>query len=73
MSKATDLGIFTDSGYFIASMRGRPVAYLDMEFLHAGVPQMKLQAKWEPPQVSEPQLAEPSDYSVQLQAVAGQT
>ncbi len=67
--EATDLGIFTDSGYFHCLYEGETVAYLDMEFLHAGVPQMKLQAKWEPPQVSEPQLAEPSDYSVQLQAL----
>ena len=69
MSRATDLGIFTDSGYFHCLYEGETVAYLDMEFLHAGVPQMKLQAKWEPPQVSEPQLAEPGDYSVQLQAL----
>ncbi|VVB58729.1 Phosphoribosylformylglycinamidine synthase subunit PurL [Candidatus Anstonella stagnisolia] len=45
--EATDLGEFTDSGYFVAKYKGKPVTMLEMEFLHKGVPQMKLEAKWE--------------------------
>lgn len=45
--EATDLGEFTNSGYFIAKYGEKTVAMLQMEFLHKGVPQMKLEAKWE--------------------------
>jgi phosphoribosylformylglycinamidine synthase len=67
--EATDLGIFTDSGYFHCLYNGETACYLDMEFLHGGVPQMRIPAKWEPPATAEPQLAEPSDYSAQLAAL----
>jgi phosphoribosylformylglycinamidine synthase len=65
--EATDLGIFTDSGYFHCLYNGETACYLDMEFIHEGVPQMRIPAKWEPPVTAEPQLTEPSDYRVQLE------
>lgn len=43
------LGEFTDSGYFHATYGSKTVAYLHMEFLHHGVPQLKLNAQWEKP------------------------
>ncbi len=52
--ESTDLGEFTDSGYFHLKYQGRTVAYLSMEFLHDGVPQMVLDAKWVPPVLPEP-------------------
>ncbi len=54
--EATDLGPFTDSGYFHCLYQGETVAYLPMEFLHEGVPQMQIPARWVPPQTSEPEL-----------------
>ena len=45
--EATDLGEFTNSGYFVAKYKEKTIAMLQMEFLHKGVPQMELQAKWE--------------------------
>jgi len=46
---ATVLGEFTDSGFFEVHYNGKPVAYLDLEFLHKGVPRKRLQAEWRGP------------------------
>ena len=40
----TVLGHFTASGFFHAVHKECPVCYLDMEFLHNGLPQLKLEA-----------------------------
>lgn len=64
--ESTDLGRFTDSGYFHILYDGRTVGYLDMEFLHNGVPQMVLDALWEPPAVQEPAIDEPNDLGAVL-------
>lgn len=47
--EATVLGEFNQSGYFRVWYRDKPVAELDMNFLHHGLPQMSLQAVWEKP------------------------
>jgi phosphoribosylformylglycinamidine synthase subunit PurSL len=44
--EATDLGEFTDSGYLDVRHSGTVVAYLSMDFLHDGLPEMKLTAAW---------------------------
>jgi len=59
--EATILGTFTDSGKFHAYYGDDTVAYLDMEFLHDGLPRMQLNAKWIPPQHKEPDFPEPDD------------
>ena len=69
--EATDLGVFTDSGYFHCLYQGRTVCCLAMEFIHEGVPQMQLPAKWTPPTVSEPDIAAPTDYAVVLEQLLG--
>ncbi len=46
--EATVLGRFTDSGMFHVCYGEQTVAFLDMEFLHEGLPQMKLNARWTP-------------------------
>ena len=45
--EATRLGEFTESGQFQVVYAKRPVACLSMEFLHSGLPQMRLEAEWE--------------------------
>jgi phosphoribosylformylglycinamidine synthase len=60
---ATVLGTFTKSGIFHVRYGEKTVAYLDMKFLHDGVPQMKLAAKWKAPKNAEPAFAEPSNFS----------
>lgn len=54
--EATDLGQFTDSGYYHCLYKGETVCRLDMEFLHGGVPQMQIPARWEDKGHREPQL-----------------
>lgn len=62
--EATDLGEFTTSGYFHCLYEGRTVAHLDMNFLHKGVPQLVLPARWQTPEereLKEPDLPQPLD------------
>jgi len=69
--EVTELGSYTDSGYFHVTYRGQTVAYLDMDFLHDGVPQLKLEAEWKPPQYSEPDFPEPDDMNSTLKSMLG--
>ncbi len=68
---STVLGEFTDSGRFHVLYDGKTVGYLDMEFLHNGLPRMNLKAKWERRIVEEDPLPEPEDYAATLAAVLG--
>lgn len=47
--EATALGEYTDSGYFHTTYGDKTVTWLSMEFLHGGLPQMQLKARWTPP------------------------
>lgn len=69
--EAVDLGVFTDSGYFHCLYEGRTVAYLPMEFLHGGVPQMVISAKWTPPKTAEPVFPVPADLGAELGKLLG--
>jgi len=69
--ESTDLGCFTDSGYYHCLYNGKTVTWLPMAFLHDGGPQLKIPARWVPPVTSEPQLAAPADFSVALQELLG--
>ncbi len=59
---STVLGEFTDTGKFHIQYQGKTVAYLDMEFLHGGLPKMKLPATWERQIRDEAPIEEPKDY-----------
>jgi phosphoribosylformylglycinamidine synthase len=67
--EATVLGRFTDSGKFHVLYGERTVAYLDMDFLHNGLPPMQLTAKWMPPVYDEPHIPEPPDMRKALLAM----
>ena len=54
--EATVIGTFTDSGKFHVKYGDKNVAYLDMEFLHNGLPAMKLNARWIQRKFEEPVL-----------------
>ncbi|HNT57387.1 MAG TPA: phosphoribosylformylglycinamidine synthase subunit PurL [Syntrophales bacterium] len=60
--EATVLGRFTDTGKFHIRYGERTVACLDMGFLHDGVPQMRLEARWAAPRHEEPEIPPPEDY-----------
>jgi len=68
---STVLGTFNASGKFHVCFRGRTVAYLDMAFLHNGLPRMHLQAAWERRIFDEAPPGEPKDYMQALLAVLG--
>ena len=48
--EATVLGQFNSSGKFYSLYNNKPVTLMDMKFVHEGVPQMKIEAKWITPQ-----------------------
>ncbi len=52
------IGQFTDDGFFTATYHGETVAYINLNFLHYGLPQMKLKANWVKPVHQEPQLSD---------------
>jgi phosphoribosylformylglycinamidine synthase len=65
--EASILGSFTNTGLFHVKYKGKTVACLDMEFLHHGLPKMKLEARWKPIVHKEPQLPLPQDLGKVLQ------
>ena len=54
----TVVGKFTDSGKFHVLYGDKPVAHLDLDFLHNGLPQMKLAATWKKLVYPEPRIDE---------------
>jgi phosphoribosylformylglycinamidine synthase len=69
--EATVLGTFTDTGLFHVLYDGRTVALLDMDFLHHGLPEMRLAAHWQPPHHPEPTFPCPTDLSDSLLRMLG--
>jgi phosphoribosylformylglycinamidine synthase len=69
--EATVIGRFTDSGRCQVTLHGRSVLDLDLDFLHDGLPQLRLRSAWTPPAAVEPDLAERDDYSADLIAMVG--
>ncbi len=72
--EATVIGKFTGSGKFYSTYQDKPVAFLDMNFVHEGVPQMKLEAEWLSPEkrgLSEPELEEITDQASFLKEMLG--
>ncbi len=69
--EATDLGQFTASGYFHCLYNGETVAWLDMDFVHGGVPQMVIPARWEPPELNEPDFDRPGNLGAELKQLLG--
>ena len=46
--EASEIGIFTDSGFVDIRYEEKTVGLLELEFLHDGLPEMKLPAEWKP-------------------------
>jgi phosphoribosylformylglycinamidine synthase len=68
--EATALGEFTDSGSLHVLYGEATVALLDMAFLHDGLPEMVLPARWEPPVFDEP-AERPSNHGRTLLELVG--
>ncbi|MGQ9781372.1 MAG: AIR synthase-related protein [Nitrososphaeria archaeon] len=59
--EATVLGKFTDTGKFHIRYGEKTVGYLDLCFLHNGVPRMSLKATWKKHILDEPMFKEPEN------------
>lgn len=66
--EATVLGEFNDSGRLECFFEDRLIALLDMEFLHGGLPRMRLEARLEPvlPMPEAPLTTDGSDITAEL-------
>ncbi len=64
--ESTVLGTFTDTGKFHCLYNGKTVAYLDMDFVHEGVPRLELKAIWTEPAHKEPTIPCPKDLGKEL-------
>lgn len=69
--ESTVLGYFENSGYFHATYGDKIVAYLDMEFLHEGLPKMELKAVWKRPKFEDPDFEQPVDMNKTLEEMLG--
>ncbi len=67
----SDIGYFTADGYLDVRYGAEKVAYLDMEFLHNGVPRKYMEAVWKKPQLQEPQLPSKLDFTKTLHDLMG--
>ena len=56
--EVSDLGEFDASGFLRVLYGARVVAYISMQFLHKGVPQLQLDAELRTPKMSDPVLPE---------------
>jgi phosphoribosylformylglycinamidine synthase subunit PurSL len=59
--EATAIGVFHDQGYFEVTRAGKPVALLDLAFLHDGLPPLELEAEWRPSQITMTSGSVPAD------------
>jgi phosphoribosylformylglycinamidine synthase len=65
------IGEFTDSGYLDISYNDKRVAYLNMEFLHDGVPRKYMEAEYSAPELTEPILPVINDYNNIMKRMMG--
>jgi phosphoribosylformylglycinamidine synthase II len=62
----TDIGAFTDDGILEVRYGAETVAWLELDFLHEGVPRKRMEAEWAKPKLAEPALPEPEDHGAVL-------
>ncbi|MEM2963647.1 MAG: AIR synthase-related protein [Candidatus Anstonellales archaeon] len=64
--ESTVVGKFTNTGFFHVKYGSKTVGLLSMDFLHKGVPQMKLRAEWKKKESPHPTLPEPQNLLEEL-------
>lgn len=70
-TEATDLGEFTDDGFFTVLWEQNVALHLPLDFLHNGVPRMRLKAVWKQPVHPEPSIEPAQDLSETLKTLLG--
>ena len=69
--EATVIGEFNDSGRLETTYEGKTIGSLRMEFLHDGVPKMRIPAKLEPQELKPEIVIEDTDLTNDLKGVLG--
>jgi len=69
--ESTVIGEFTDSGFFHCTYEGKTVSYLSLDFLHNGLPKMRLKATWNPAPEDEAPNPVPEDHGKKLKEMLG--
>jgi len=69
--EATVLGKYTDSGKFHVLYDNKTVAFMDMDFVHKGLPPMQMMARWKQKQYEEPVLPDNPDLGEELKKLLG--
>lgn len=67
--EVSDLGEFNSSGYIHVKYGAKSVAYLDIEFLHKGLPQLELEAELRTPRQAEPGPVMKTDFEADTLAL----
>jgi phosphoribosylformylglycinamidine synthase len=65
--EASDMGEFTNDGFFTVLHGEETVALLSMEFLHEGAPDLALTARWQPPTFEAPSDRHCEDLNLVIQ------
>lgn len=55
-AEMTVIGTYKSNGEFKIFYDGKVIAYLDMDFLHSGFPQLRMEAEWTPELEEEPNV-----------------
>ncbi len=63
------LGEFNSSNRFLVLYQNQSVAFLDMSFMHSGVPQMELEAEWKTRDDVEESISEPPNHDEILKSI----
>ncbi|HUW65913.1 MAG TPA: AIR synthase-related protein [Spirochaetia bacterium] len=69
--EATVIARFTGDGRLKVSYAGEMVCDLDMGFVHDGLPESVLEATWQNPSLTEPDLPPPTDWAAVYRRVMG--
>lgn len=64
-----DVGLFTNTGYFHVTYHNHSIAYLSMDFLHNGLPQMDLVASWSPKKSEDVTIPQEQDIGENLKSI----
>lgn len=69
--ESTVIGEYDDSGYLKLYYKGRPCAYISMDFIKSEFPQWEFEAEWIPPELRlfEPVVDEPRDHGLLLKKI----
>lgn len=67
--EASVVGRFTDSGFIEITAGGKPAGLLSMDFLHRGLPTMRIPARWKAPTRRSDALPEAAELTPALLAV----